>query len=273
AKNNAAFYWHLGDLRAIYGADEDYQHDPKHRGKVVEKDEYLKNAWDDFIQNQIAPFAPLAVFVGIGNHETNAPKTREQFVEKFTQWLDAAPLKAQRAADGQPAGPKSYFHWIQGGVDFIYLDNATHDQFSPEQVSWFEGVIQRAASNPAVRAVVVGMHAALPDSLASGHSMSDWQIGTESGRRVYNDLLNLKKKTQKHVYVLASHSHFLMSGIFKSDYWNSHGGELPGWIVGTAGAVRYALPPDASRATEARTKVYGYLLATVHENGEIDFKF
>jgi len=48
---------------------------------------------------------------------------------------------------------------------------------------------------------------------------------------------------------------------------------LPGWIVGTAGAVRYALPPAAPLAREARTRVYGYLLATVHTDGSIDFKF
>jgi hypothetical protein len=158
-------------------------------------------------------------------------------------------------------------------VDFIYLDNATLDQFAPEQVSWLEGVVERASSNPEVSAVVVGMHAALPDSVASGHSMSDWGTGVESGRRVYTDLLNFKKKTHKNVYLLASHSHFYMSGIFNSEYWAANGGELPGWIVGTAGAVRYALPPDAPRAKDARTKVYGYLLGTVHADGKIDFKF
>src|SRR5579862_6336809 len=49
-KNQAAFYFHLGDLRAIYGADEDYQHAPEHRGKPIDRDVYLKEAWDDFIQ-------------------------------------------------------------------------------------------------------------------------------------------------------------------------------------------------------------------------------
>jgi hypothetical protein len=117
------------------------------------------------------------------------------------------------------------------------------------------------------------MHAALPDSVAIGHSMSDWVVGVESGRRVYTDLLDFKNKTKKNVYLLASHSHFFMSGIFNSEYWAAHGGELPGWIVGTGGAVRYALPPDAARAKEARTKVYGYLLGTVHRDGKIDFKF
>ena len=273
-KNKSAFYWHLGDLRAIYGIDEDYQNSPEHRGKVLQKDDYLKDAWDDFIQNQINAFGSMPVFVGIGNHETTPPKTREQFADKFAPWLDSATLKKQRLADDPKAtAATTYFHWIQGGVDFIYLDNATLDQFSPQQVSWLEGVLERASSNPEVRALVVGMHAALPDSVAFGHSMSDWLVGAESGRRVYTDLLDFKKKTEKNVYLLASHSHFFMSGIFNSEYWAAHGGELPGWIVGTAGAVRYALPPDAPRAKEARTKIYGYLLGTVHHDGKIDFKF
>ncbi len=273
-KNGAAFYWHLGDLRAIYTTDEDYQNEPEHRGNPVDRDAYLKDAWDDFIQNQLAAFGSTPVFVGIGNHETTKPKTREQFIVRFAKWLDAPVLHKQRQADGQQdIGPKAYFHWIQGGVDFIYLDDATHDQFAPDQVSWFEGVLQRAAANPEVRAVVVGMHAALPDSLASGHSMSDWSVGVESGRRVYNDLLSFQQKAKKHVYTLASHSHFYMSGIFDSDYWRANGGVLPGWIVGTAGAVRYALPPNAPRAKEAQTKIYGFLLAKVHVDGFIDFQF
>ncbi|HSK43491.1 MAG TPA: hypothetical protein VLA83_06345, partial [Candidatus Binatia bacterium] len=263
-RNKAAFYWHLGDLRAIYGVDEDYQNSPEHRGKAIQKDEYLKDTWDDFIQRQIGAFGSMPVFVGIGNHETTPPKTREQFAEKFAQWLDSPVLQRQRLADNpQATAPATYFHWIQGGVDFIYLDNATLDQFSPKQVRWLEGVLERDSTNPEVRAIVAGMHAALPDSISLEHSMSDWLVGVESGRRVYNDLLDLKKRTGKNVYLLASHSHFYMSGIFNSQYWAGHGGELPGWIVGTAGAVRYALPPDASRAKEARAKVYGYLLGTV----------
>jgi hypothetical protein len=46
-----------------------------------------------------------------------------------------------------------------------------------------------------------------------------------------------------------------------------HGGSLPGWIVGTAGAIRYSLPTESSKATFARTHVYGYLLATVSARG------
>src|SRR5258707_8385047 len=126
AKNKAAFYWHLGDLRAIYGIDEDYQHSPEHRGRVVERAAYLKDAWDDFIQNQISAFGSMPFFVGIGNHETTPPKRREEFVAKFAPWLDSPTLKKQRIAEDPKAqAPTTYFHWITDGVDFIVLDKAT----------------------------------------------------------------------------------------------------------------------------------------------------
>lgn len=273
-RHHAAFYWHLGDLRAIRAPDEDYLHEPEHRGRPPEIKQYLKDAWDDYIMNQLSFFGQTPVFVGIGNHEVISPKTREEFAVKFHSWLDAPALQKQRQTD-QLADPnvKTYYHWIQGGVDFIYLDNATPDQFDSAQVAWFEGVLQRASDNADVRTVVIGMHEALPDSLAAGHSMSDFPIATTSGRQVYMDLLHFNQETHKHVYILASHSHFYMSGIFDSDYWRTHGGVLPGWIVGTAGARRYKLPADANRAKEARQKIYGYLIGTVRADGSIDFRF
>src|SRR5205085_3326541 len=145
--------------------------------------------------------------------------------------------------------------------------------FDAAQLEWFEGVIGRASKSQEVKAVVLGMHAALPDSVAFGHSMSDFPAGVESGRRVYNDLLKFQQQTGKHVYILASHSHFFISGLYNTDYWQKNGGVLPGYIVGTAGAIRYPLPAGLFRATEARQKVYGYLLGTVHSDGTIDFDF
>jgi hypothetical protein len=47
---------------------------------------------------------------------------------------------------------------------------------------------------------------------------------------------------------------------------------LPGWIVGTAGAVRYRLPKDTGTGV-AQTDVYGYLLGTVADDGTINFTF
>ena len=272
-KNDIAFYWHLGDLRATSAPDEDYVHEPEHRQSPPDKDTYSKTEWDDFIQAQLNPFGSTPVFIGIGNHETYAPKSREKFIIQFADWLDSPVLRGQRLADNpNDHALKAYFHWIQNGVDFIYLDNSTPDQFDEHQLAWFEGVLQRATGNGEIKTVVVGMHAALPDSLASGHSMNDWQVGAESGRRVYKDLLRFNRETGKHVYILASHSHFFMSGIFASDQ-QSNGRVLPGWIVGTAGAMRYALPATASQAKEARQKIYGYLLATAHDDGSIDFAF
>src|SRR5262249_39224514 len=69
-KDGAAFYWHLGDLRATAFIDEDYLHEPEHRQPIPEKSFYDKTEWDDFIQSQLNAFGELPVFVGIGNHET-----------------------------------------------------------------------------------------------------------------------------------------------------------------------------------------------------------
>src|SRR5579884_4210845 len=77
----------------------------------------------------------------------------------------------------------------------------------------------------------------------------------------------------KHVYVVAAHDHFYVAGAMNTDYWRAQGGPLEAWIICTAGAVRYRLPADASRAREARTNVYGYLLATVQPDGQIAFVF
>ena len=82
-QNNAAFYWHMGDLRAIYGPDEDYRNEPEHRGKPADMQAYLKDAWPDFIAHQ-AIVPPLPFYLGIGNHELTAPKTRQEF-EKSLQ--------------------------------------------------------------------------------------------------------------------------------------------------------------------------------------------
>ncbi len=90
---------------------------------------------------------------------------------------------------------------------------------------------------------------------------------------MYKALLKLYQQAHKHVYLLASHAHFFMDGIFHTKYWRENGGVLPGWIVGTAGAIRYPLPENAKDAHRAQTNIYGYLLATVRPSGEIQFDF
>jgi hypothetical protein len=268
-KHSPKFYWHLGDLRAIYDMDEDIRMRPEYQpggGKrPLAIADYVAMAWPDFIENQIKPWESVPFMVGIGNHETVAPmKSRQDFLLQFVDWLNAPAIQRQRLKDNPGDHVmKAYYHWIQGGIDFIYLDNATWDQFDSAQMAWFKRTLLNVETNNDVSAVVVGMHAALPDSLASGHSMNDWPLGAQSGRAVYTLLLDFRAKTKKQVYVLASHSHFLVANIFNSDYWKAHGGVLPGWIVGTAGAFRYKLPDTAKLADQAMTNVYGYLLGTV----------
>lgn len=265
-QSGAQFYWHLGDFRAIYDFDADLQLRP--RPQPLSIIDYEQQAWDDFIESQINPFT-VPVFLGIGNHETISPKTRGEYLAQFADWLNAPIIKEQRLLDDPKDHKlKAYYHWIQSGVDFISMDNATLDQFDDEQLKWVEGILARDEMNPNVKTVVVGMHEALPDSVASDHSMSDYANGERSGRRVYADLLALQNRGHKRVYVLASHSHFFMDGIFNTAYIRAHGGVLPGWIIGTAGAVRYKLPKDANLAKTARTNVYGYLFATVNPAGE-----
>jgi len=271
---SAAFYWHLGDFRKIYDFDEDMQHEPEHLAKPMSIIEYESIAWDDFLQNQISPFGSLPVFLGIGNHETTPPKTREQLIPQIADWLDTPVLREQRLRDDPHDHLlKTYFHWIESGADFISLDNATPDQFDNAQLTWFEKVLAKDESDADIRTVVVGMHEALPDSISAGHSMNESAPGAESGRRVYADLLRAQNEAHKHVYVLASHSHYFMENIFNTEYWQTHGGVLPGWIIGTAGAVRYTLPEKASDARAAMTNVYGYLRGTLSANGEIRLEF
>jgi Calcineurin-like phosphoesterase len=273
-RSGAAFYWHLGDLRRISDVDEDIRHQPEYVSKPLTKAEYLDMAWNDFIQNQIVPFGEIPFYLGIGNHETIPPKDHAAFLAQFSTQLDLSNLRAQRLLD-DPADlqPKSYYHWIERGVDFINLDNATQFQFDADQLSWFEKVLRSDSADAKIRTIVVGMHEALPESLSKDHAMDQSNGGTETGLRVYADLLKAQNEDHKRVYVLASHSHYFMNGAFNTDYWRRHGGILPGWIVGTAGAVRYALPPESGAAREALTNVYGFLAGTVGSQGRIRFVF
>jgi len=269
--DQATFYWHLGDFRAIYDFDEDYKQLSGGTPLIID---YEKNAWDDFIQNQLIPFVPTPVYLAIGNHELIAPKTRPDYLIQFADWLDTPELQQQRLHD-KPKDHRlhTYYHWQRGGIDFIALDSASPEQFDNDQITWFEQLLDADAKDPSIFTVVAGLHEALPDSIARGHSMSDSPQAEASGRRAYADLLKLRQSTQKNIYVLASHSHFFMDGVFNTEYWRSHGGVLPGWIIGTAGAVRYVLPPNAADAKASKTNVYGYLLATVNPDHSIDFRF
>ena len=272
--DGASFYWHLGDFRAIYKFDEDLEPPPQlglHE-KALSTADYLAAAWPDFIAHQIAPFGNLPVFLAIGNHETIAPMTREAWLVQFADWLETPLIRGQRLKD-HPADHKlhAYYHWIRRNIDFITLDNATPDQFDAAQLAWLQAVLEQDESSSEIQTIVVGMHEALPDSVASQHSMSSAPQGEKTGREAYEALWHARDAAHKQVYVLASHSHFYMENIFDSPEWK--GKVLPGWIIGTAGAVRYKLPPETTPAQHAQTAVYGYLIGTVTNAGAVSFAF
>lgn len=266
-RDGASFYWHLGDYRAIYDFDEDY----RRINPNATIDDYLANAWPDFIQRQLKPFGDLPIFLEIGNHELVTPKTRDQYIAQFADWLDQPVIAQQRLADNPDDHlVKTYYHWIEHGVDFIGMDNASADMFDAGQMSWFQSVLAMDAKDPSIRTVVLGMHATLPDGLSTGHSMNDSPTQQATGRVVYAKLLAFRNSTKKNVYVLASHSHFVLNNVYDTAC-RSKADVLPGWIIGSAGAVRYRLPKDHAAATVAMSDVYGYLLGTVAPDGSVTF--
>jgi hypothetical protein len=274
------FYWHLGDFRAGYTVDEDIQNQPAFLGKTISLPDYLGLEWPDFLAHQIKPFGSFPVYLGIGNHETIPPKTRDDFLAQVADYLDTPELRAQRLKDDKRNHAwKTYYHWVSQGVDFINLDNATQDQFDDAQMRWFEEVLYQdtnGQSASAIKTIVVGMHRALPDSKSAGHSMNESAQMTWSGRRVYRDLLMAQNDAHKNVYVLASHSHFYLDDVYDTNCWKNR--VLPGWIVGTAGAVHYPLPDGIAPSPHALMRlngslVYGYLLATVQPDYKVVFEF
>jgi hypothetical protein len=264
------FYWHLGDFRWIAQPDQDMKA-MEPGGSNRSFADYQRRAWDDFLEHQIAPFGSLPVFLGRGNHEAIKPMTRAGYIARFSSFLTRPEIEAQRKADSDSrAAVEPWYHWTRDGVDFITLDNASHDEFSEPQLRWLRAVLDRdLAPNSGIHTIVAGMHEALPHSTSSDHGMDDWDLGRGTGELVYSWLFDARA-AGKHVYILASHSHFYSPHIFNTPYWNQHSSNvLPGIIIGSAGAHRYQLPRDADQAS--RANIYGYLQGTVQADGSIDF--
>ena len=195
--DGAKFYWHLGDFRANYDFDQDLLAAPEYRDKHLAIADYQRIEWQDFISQQVDPFADTLVYLGIGNHELVPRKTRADYLEQFADWLDTPTIRTQRLRD-DPGDHKlrTYYHWIQGGVDFVSLDNASNDQFDDAQVAWIERTLARDETDGNVHTLVVGMHDALPDSISTGHGMNESAQMERSGRRIYQDLLAFREDRQ-----------------------------------------------------------------------------
>ncbi|HXH49929.1 MAG TPA: metallophosphoesterase [Terriglobia bacterium] len=273
--HHAAFYWHLGDFRLGSDVDQDMAQEERYRERHLSFSRYIGINWNDFIQNQLLPFGNVPVFLVIGNHELHF-KTEEDYLAQFGNWLNTPIIRRQRLQD-DPAdyGLRTYYHWKVGGVDFFSMDNASGNQFDRRQMLWFESALKRDEADPNVHTIVLGMHRPLPHGVAP-HSMGESAQGIESGSQVYKDLLEVRR-AGKHVYALGGHLHAYASDVYNTDYWKSHGGVLPGWILGTAGATRASLARNSPGASEAVTNVYGYVLGTVNplgsDTGSIGFKF
>ena len=271
--SGAQFYWHLGDFRKMTDFDEDILAAAEVKGNHISISDYQRWAWPDFITHQANRFE-IPVYLGIGNHELVAPKTKSDWTLQFADWLTKPNIVQQRLADDPNDHLlKAYYHWIQNGVDFWNLDNAAYN-FDDEQMSWIRKRVAYVKAHPEITTVIVGSHAALPHSLSCDHSMNQTAEGERSGVVVYKELLELRRAGKK-VYVFASHSHYKLENIFDTDYWRNNGGVLPGWIVGTAGAQRYRLPDTAAGmpVSRAQTDVYGYYLVTVAGDGSITVDF
>jgi Calcineurin-like phosphoesterase len=274
--HHAEFYWHLGDFRLGSDVDQDMTQEDAYRDRHLSFSRYIRLNWQDFVQNQILPFGNTPVFLAIGNHELHF-KTEGEYLAEFANWLNTPILLKQRLADNpEDYGLRTYYHWKIGGVDFFSMDNALENRFDKRQMLWFESVLKRDEADPSVHTIVLGMHRALPHGVAP-HSMDESAQGIESGSEVYKDLLEARRQGGKHVYVLGGHLHAYVANAYNTEYWKSHGGVLPGWIVGTAGATHADLSRNSPGASAAITNVYGYLLGTVNPpgspEGTITFKY
>ena len=264
------FYWHLGDFRWMSQPDQDLLA-MEHRTEMP-KAEYQQRAWDDFLAHQMKAFGSFPVFLGRGNHETVPPMTREGYVKKFSTYLDRSEIAGQRKADGDHAAPLGpWYHWVHNGVDFITLDNSGHDEFTEAQLHWLRAVLDRdLAPGSGIKSIVAGGHEALPHSTGAEHAMDDWERGEQTGETVYRWFRDAQA-AGKHVYLIASHSHYYSPDIYDTPFWREKGEKaVPGLIIGSAGAHRYALPKTAKSG--AKTMIYGFMQGTVHPDGTIDLK-
>jgi len=278
ARTPVEFYWHLGDLRRMFDIDCDMllrQHptfDCKTRKDSLglhDMEHYLNTAWEDFVQYQIRPFNGTPFYLGIGNHELYANRTRDDFRRAFQEWLTQEPLHAQRMADSSRGistnEGETYYHFVRKGLDFIYLDKADGSGFTPAEILWLSRILAVDAKDDGIKSIVVGMHAALPSSKTSDHAMDASCQGRCSGQQVYDLLFRAQNslrplEERKHVYVFASHSHLFLDNVY--DTPEHQGQVLPGWVVGTGGAEQYS--------EEIR---YGYLLVEVNSEGVLNAQF
>ena len=227
--------------------------------------------WQDFLDNQMAPFGAIPFLVGIGNHEVVFPKTRVEFLSKFGPWHDTPVLRAQRLIDSpDDQSVKTYFHWIDRGVSFFYLDNASNDEFNDDAARLVRTSARARCGEPGRaddrRGNAQGLAGRL--QLRPQHE----RIAEEHRNRppgVRQPAQGARQTAASGCTCWRAISTSTWKTSYDSQYLREHGGVLPGWVIGTAGAQRYRLPVPSPKV--ATTNVYGSLLGTVAPDGEIKF--
>jgi hypothetical protein len=250
-----AFYWHLGDFRSGIRFDRDYA--SAHPARSSEDlRTYRREAWNDFLANQIKPFnrAGIPVLLGIGTHEI-VLGSRRDFRLRFGDYLPK-PAGGSGPADESTAEDRVDYAFVANGVLFVYLDNAQllSPTFTEDQLRWLAAVLGKAGKDPAIKAIVGAMHAALPGSTVAYHAMDVSCDGRAAGLRAYA-LFEGVRASGRHVYLFASHSHTYEEDIYAAGHPQA---PLPGWVMGMAGSAQYAKPIR-----------YGYLLCEVDSEGRI----
>jgi len=168
-KNHAAFYWHLGDLRPSTLSMKTSSTSPnisrnRYRLRITKALRGPTSSTARFRHSD------RFLFLWAWESRDDSPlKTREDFLLQFADWLDTPVLRAQRLRDNpQDHRLKTYFHWIDRGVAFYYLDSASAEQFDGAQMGWFERTLAKDLADPGVTAIVAGMHKALPRAFPRG---------------------------------------------------------------------------------------------------------
>jgi len=140
-------------------------------------------------------------------------------------------------------------------------------------MGWFERTLAKDLADPAVTAVVAGMHKALPESISAGHSMNESPNGIESGRSVYADLLRAQNDAHNTSTFSRAIRTITWTGFLIPPTGSRTAACCRGGSWGPRERLRYALPPNSADAHGALMNVYGSLVGTVQPNGEIGFEF
>ena len=269
-KSGAQFYWHLGDFRAIYAFDEDMVPPLKlnlpHKPMFIST--YLSAAWPDFIAHQLDPFGDLPIFLGMGNHETVFPATRDAWLIQFADWLENPMLRAQRLKDNpQDHKLRSYFHWVKSNLDFISLDNSSPDQFDSAQLDWLLALLQRDEANPKSRP---SSWECTPRSPAASAIFTTWVIGRKAIKPAANSISGCGRFRNPRT------SASMLSPAIRTCIWKTSTtlpiGKTKCFPVGSSEPpepCRHRIPPEAGPSQKAQTDVYGYLIATVSADSSV----